>query len=202
MWNTKSIINYWLKYNCQPKLTTFFVYTALKWNDRHVSSWERSPCVSLWVCTKPLQSCQTFCNPMDGSPPGSSVCRIFQARILEWVTLPPSRGLSDPGIELRLLCLLHWQVGSLPLVPSGNSGIWLVLMQSHCNANTIFMVAQGLYMPLLKSCVIVDLSFTFYMIWIIWYDILYDIICGGWYNLRDLPKSYTLNTMTLDENKK
>ena len=119
MWNTKSIINFWLKYNCQPKLTTFFVYTALKWNDRHISSWERSPCVSLWVCTKPLQSCQTFCNPMDGSPPGSSVCRIFQARILEWVTLPPSRGLSDPGIELRLLCLLHWQVGSLPLVPSG-----------------------------------------------------------------------------------
>ena len=30
------------------------------------------------------QSCPTLCNPMDGSPPGSSVCGLFQARILEW----------------------------------------------------------------------------------------------------------------------
>ena len=34
---------------------------------------------------KSLQSCLTLCNPMDGSPPGSSVHRILQARILEWV---------------------------------------------------------------------------------------------------------------------
>ena len=31
-----------------------------------------------------LQSCPTLCNPMDGSPPGSAVPGIFQARILEW----------------------------------------------------------------------------------------------------------------------
>ena len=32
---------------------------------------------------------------------------------------PPPGDLPDPGIKLRLLCLLHWQLGSLPLVPSG-----------------------------------------------------------------------------------
>ena len=36
---------------------------------------------------------------MDCSPPGSSVHRIFQARILEWVQSSPPRDLPDPGIE-------------------------------------------------------------------------------------------------------
>ena len=40
---------------------------------------------------KVTQSCPTLCNPMDCSPPGSSVYGIFQARILEWITLPCSR---------------------------------------------------------------------------------------------------------------
>ena len=42
------------------------------------------------------QSCPTLCNHMDCSPPGSSVHGIFQARILEWVAISFSRGLSWP----------------------------------------------------------------------------------------------------------
>ena len=38
------------------------------------------------------QSCPTFYNPMDCSPPGSSVRGILQARILEWIAIPFSRG--------------------------------------------------------------------------------------------------------------
>ena len=38
------------------------------------------------------QSCPTPCNPIDCSPPGSSVHGILQARILEWVVIPFSRG--------------------------------------------------------------------------------------------------------------
>ena len=34
---------------------------------------------------KSHQLCPTLCNPIEGSPPGSPVCGIFQARILEWV---------------------------------------------------------------------------------------------------------------------
>ena len=37
------------------------------------------------------QLCLTLCNPMDSSLPGSSVPRILQARILEWVAIPFSR---------------------------------------------------------------------------------------------------------------
>ena len=43
-----------------------------------------------------IQSCLTLCDPMDCSPPGSFVHRILQARILEWVAMPFSRGSSRP----------------------------------------------------------------------------------------------------------
>ena len=42
------------------------------------------------------QSCPTLCDPMDCSPPGSSVHGIFQARVLEWVAISFSRGSSQP----------------------------------------------------------------------------------------------------------
>ena len=40
------------------------------------------------------QSCPALCDPMDCSPPGSSIHGIFQARILEWVAVSFSRGSS------------------------------------------------------------------------------------------------------------
>jgi len=56
-----------------------------------------------------------FHNPMDYIPPGSSVHRIFQARILEWVANPLG-GPPDPGIEARFSILL---ADSLPTEPPG-----------------------------------------------------------------------------------
>ena len=50
-------------------------------------------------------SCLTFCDPMDGSLPGSCVHEILQARILEWVAVPSPGDLSDPGIKTRTLAL-------------------------------------------------------------------------------------------------
>ena len=47
------------------------------------------------------QSCPTLCNPEDCSLPGSSVHGILQARILEWVAIPFSRGIF-PTQELNL----------------------------------------------------------------------------------------------------
>ena len=45
------------------------------------------------------KSHMTLCNPMDHSPPGSSVHGIFQVRILEWVAIFFSRESSETGIE-------------------------------------------------------------------------------------------------------
>ena len=39
------------------------------------------------AAAKSLQSCPTLCDPRDGSPPGSPVPGIFQARTLEWVAI-------------------------------------------------------------------------------------------------------------------
>ena len=44
---------------------------------------------------------------------------ILQERLLEWVAIPSSRGSSQPRDQICVLCLLHWQVGSLPLAPPG-----------------------------------------------------------------------------------
>ena len=40
--------------------------------------------LSAAAAAKLLQSCPTLCGPIDGSPPGSSIHGIFQARVLEW----------------------------------------------------------------------------------------------------------------------
>ena len=68
-------------------------------------SFEPSPLGSLWKphCScqsaKSLQSCVTLCNLMDKSPPASAVRGILQARILEWVAMPCSRELPNPGVS-------------------------------------------------------------------------------------------------------
>ena len=51
------------------------------------------------------QPCPTLCNPMDYSPPGSSVQWISQARILEWVAIPFSRGSSWPRDQSWISCI-------------------------------------------------------------------------------------------------
>ena len=56
----------------------------------------------MYVCARTClvaQSCLSLCDPMDCSPPGSSVHGILQARILERVAMPSFRGSSQPRIE-------------------------------------------------------------------------------------------------------
>ena len=43
------------------------------------------------AAAKSLQSCPTLCDPIDGSPPGSAVPGILQARTLEWVAISFSK---------------------------------------------------------------------------------------------------------------
>ena len=52
--------------------------------------------VRLWCEVKSAQSCSTLCDPVDCSPPGSSVHEILQARVLEWVAISFSRRSSRP----------------------------------------------------------------------------------------------------------
>ena len=78
-------LTYWIpiKSFCivQPHLTVFYIFAAA-------------------AAAKPLQSCPTLCDPIDGSPPGSPVPGILQARTLEWVAISFSNALK---VKVKLL---------------------------------------------------------------------------------------------------
>ena len=68
--------------------------------------------VVVWL----LGCVRLFRHPMGCSLPGSSVHGIFQARILEWVTIILLQGIfPTQGSNLHLLSPLHWQADSVPL---------------------------------------------------------------------------------------
>ena len=72
------------------------------------------------MCVKSLQSCLTLCDPMDCSPPGSSDHGDSPAENIGGGCQALLRGIfPTQGLNSCLLGLLHWQVGSLPLVPPG-----------------------------------------------------------------------------------
>ena len=64
------------------------------------------------------QLCPTVCDPMDYSPPGSSVHGILQTRILEWVAIPSSRGSSWPRDRIWVSSM---HADSLPSEPWGKT---------------------------------------------------------------------------------
>ena len=75
-----------------------------------------------------LQLCPTLCDSVDCSPPGSSVRGILQARILEWVAMPSSRGSSRPrdGTHVSYISCIgrwilyhYWHLGSPPIQIQG-----------------------------------------------------------------------------------
>ena len=73
--------------------------------------------------------CLTLCDPMDCSLPGSSVCGVSQARVLDWVAISFSRGSSDPGIKPTSLL----QPDSLPLSYLGSMAHSYVKIQLGCH---------------------------------------------------------------------
>ena len=73
-----------------------------------------------------LLSCvQLLCNPMDCSPPGSSVHEIYKARILEWIAIPFSRGSSQPGDRSHVSCIAGGLITSEP--PGKPTGVPLII---------------------------------------------------------------------------
>ena len=72
---------------------------------------EMTKIILMCVYAKLLQSCLTLCNSMDYNLLGSSVHGILQARILEWVAMPASRGSSwliDRTEVSYVACIGRW----------------------------------------------------------------------------------------------
>ena len=88
--------------NCNNKIR-YHIYTKdFNYNFLMLTSKNTHTHLSLLV----TQLCLTLCDPMDCSPPGSSVHGIFQARIMEWVAISFSGGSSWPRERVSwLLCI-------------------------------------------------------------------------------------------------
>ena len=54
---------------------------------KYYAALEMASAAAAAAAAKSFQSCPTLCDPIDGSPPGSPVPRILQARTLEWVAI-------------------------------------------------------------------------------------------------------------------
>ena len=81
------------------------------------SSWRLPTCVLPWCA---VGSVVSPCDPMDGSPPGSSVHGVSQVRTLEWVAISSSRGLPDSGVKCMSPVSLASQADSLLAEPLGD----------------------------------------------------------------------------------
>ena len=71
-----------------------------------VLNWKEGKILEQWLKKRVevAQLCPAFCDTMDYSLPGSSVHGILQARMLEWVAIPFSRGSSQPRDRTRVSC--------------------------------------------------------------------------------------------------
>ena len=75
-----------------PYMTTGKIIALTRWNFVGKVMSLLFNMLSAAAAAKSLQSCPTLCDPIDGSPPGSPIPGIIQARILEWVAMSFSNG--------------------------------------------------------------------------------------------------------------
>ena len=73
------------------------------------------------------KSSLTLCDPMDCSLPGSSVHGIFQERMLEWVTTPPSRGSSPPRDQTHVSCI-SCMAGGFFTANTPREALWILVI--------------------------------------------------------------------------
>ena len=102
-WYSDSLLERSLTYSGLPKFPRFPSLST-------VPSWDFYSC----LCVLVVQSCPTLCNP-----PGSSVHRGLQARILEWVAIPFSRGSFRPRDRSQVSCAAGRFFTSEPLGKPG-----------------------------------------------------------------------------------
>ena len=143
MFLEKEIYLTWKKKNEKPFFCMNTIYSCVfpqmgpgncakykKHEDFYKEEYEKYVCVCLVA-----HSCPTLCNPMDCSPPGSSVHGDSPGKNSGvGCYVPLQRIFPNQGSNLRFLSLLHWQACSLLLAPPGKpiSAHTISLKELHC----------------------------------------------------------------------
>ena len=94
-----------------PMETTLANGMILSWSEVQIIRGQKDPSGAFsrpGNCCSVAKVCLTLCHPPDCSPPGSSVHRISQARILEWVSISFSRGSSQPRDQTHVSSIGRW----------------------------------------------------------------------------------------------
>ena len=108
-----------LKQDCGVVLNTWHIsafYALLHYleekENQSVGNFQLQYHLSAAAAAKPLQSCPTLCDPIDGSPPGSPIPGILQARTLEWVAISFSNAwkwkMKVKSLSCVRLCATPW----------------------------------------------------------------------------------------------
>ena len=92
------------------------------------------------------QSCPILCDPVDCSPPGSSVHGILQARIVEWIVIPFSRGSFQPRDQTRQI-LYHLSHQGSPVIYSRK-----VIIAFLCKLFAMQQISVQMHSSLLLPC--------------------------------------------------
>ena len=149
-------------------------------------------CTAEWfsyaaAAAKSLQSCPTLCDPIDGSPPGSSVPGILQARTLEWVAMSFSNAWKwrvkvKSLSRVRLLAtpwtaayrLLHpWDFpGKSPGV--GCHCLLQIQLYIYTYPNNVYIFQIFFPYMLLQNS---EYSSMYYMVGPCWLSVLYTVVC-------------------------
>ena len=120
---------------------TIYVYSMLQYAIYYIHIFLY---VRAWVCAKLLQLCLTLCDPMNCSPPDSSVHWILQARILEWVAIASSRGSSWPRDWICIFCNSCIAGGFFSTEPPGKPN-WCWYTHTHTHTH-IYMYMIFLFL--------------------------------------------------------
>ena len=123
-----------------------------------------------------------LCDPMDGSPPSSSVHGILQARILEWVVIPISRRFSWPRDQTWVSCIggrffTIWSTETLEIAPLFHHLSHPLSLPSKLSIQNIYYLNYFLYFSLLiYSCFflswsVVDIKYISFRCITQWFNI-------------------------------
>ena len=113
-----SFVHLYIHFNTEYSFNIQYIHFNIQYWSVNASIWKSSLWTGYNICLAPSLTTEyewvsdwsrsvmsTLCNPMDCSPPSSSVHGIFQARILEWVAISFSRGSSWPRDQTQVSCI-------------------------------------------------------------------------------------------------
>ena len=117
--------------------------------------------VCVCVCVLVAQSCPTLCDPMEYSPPGSSVHGILQPRTLEWVAISFSRGSSQPRDWTQVLLHCRQTLYHLSHKGSLSSHLFVCMYIHYTHIYVFIYIHTHTYIIEIIVCAVIIIPYSY-----------------------------------------